>query len=319
MVSPIANTARPFRLRIAPAGLEPRKAAPVQLDAAMRPAQAFGAIAAAGLFQLTANAPGALTSDNPEFIHQMRVALRRLRSALHLFRAYLPQDLVQEGAPELQWLAQLLGQARDYDVLITQTLPRILRAPAARRAGAGERALAAALAPRRAACLAAVRKALRSRRYRALLHRLSETIRLLQQRETSGVGGKADLRDFAARKLRQAQKKLRVTPKALAALPSEERHEFRIAAKRLRYAVEFFAPLFKAKPAQRYARNLADLQDALGILNDDAVALALLADLAPAPDRLPAVQARLREQDQASLEQAAAAQARLLRAKAFWT
>ncbi|MDB5805725.1 MAG: hypothetical protein JWN73_3047, partial [Betaproteobacteria bacterium] len=145
MATPTVTAAPTFRLRIAPAGLEPRKAAPAQLDAAMPPAQAFSAVLAAALFQLSANAPGALTSDNPEFIHQMRVALRRLRSALHLFRAYLPYDFVAEGGAELQWLAQLLGQARDYDVLVTQTLPRLLRAPAARRAGNTERALAAAL------------------------------------------------------------------------------------------------------------------------------------------------------------------------------
>jgi triphosphatase len=318
MVSPATPATAPFRLRIAPADLEPRKSAAVQLDAAMRPGQAFGTIAAAGLFQLSANAPGALTSDNPEFIHQMRVALRRLRSALHLFRAYLPQDLVQDGGAELQWLAQLLGQARDYDVLITQTLPRLLRAPTAKRAGAAERALGAALAPRRAACLAAVRKALRSRRYRALLHRLAEAVRLLQQHRTVGVGGKADLRDFASRKLRQAEKKLRLTPPALLAMPSMERHQFRIGAKRLRYTVEFFAPLFKARPARRYAQYLADLQDALGMLNDHAVALNLLADLPVAPQHMLTAQARLHEQEQKWLEQAAAAQGRRLRAKSFW-
>ncbi|MDB5803912.1 MAG: h16, partial [Betaproteobacteria bacterium] len=170
----------------------------------------------------------------------------------------------------------------------------------------------------RAACLAAVRKALRSRRYRALLHRLAETMRLLQQRETIGVGGKADLRDFAARKLRQAEKKLRVTPKALAALPDEERHRFRIAAKRLRYTVDFFSPMFRPEPARRYAQHLADLQDVLGMLNDQAVAQGLLAELPVAPDFLLAAQARLDEQNQSWLEQAAAAQARLLRAKTFW-
>jgi CHAD domain-containing protein len=307
-----------LRLLVPAADLAPRKSAAVQLDAAMHPARAFGAIAAAGLFQLSANAPGVLTSNNPEFIHQMRVALRRLRSALHLFGAYLPQDLIQEGSAELQWLTQLLGQARDHDVLITQTLPRALRTPTARRAGATEHALGAALAPRRAACLAAVRKALRSRRYRALLHRLAEAVRLLQQHQTVGVGGKANLRDFASRKLRQSGKKLRVTPRGLAALSSGERHHFRIAAKRLRYAVEFFSPLFKAGPARRYARPLADLQDALGMLNDHAVALNLLSDLRVAPHHLLAAQTHLHEEDRKWLAQAVAAQRRLLRAQPFW-
>ncbi|HEY4374979.1 MAG TPA: CHAD domain-containing protein [Burkholderiales bacterium] len=317
MLATVAAPAKPFRLRVTPAELEPRKAAPAQLDAAMRPGAAFAAIAAAALFQLTANAPGVLISDNPEFIHQMRVALRRLRSAMQLFRTYLPQDFLVDGGADLQWLAQVLGQARDHDVLITQTLPRVLRAPSARRAGSDERAIIAALqAPHEAAC-AAARKALRSRRYRALLHELAETVRLLGECETPQVRG-GDLRDFAARKLKAASRKLRVSPEELAALPSDPRHQFRIAAKRLRYTVEFFAPLFKNKPAQRYARHLADLQDALGALNDHAVAQSMLATLAIDPATLQAAQARLRDHDRSWLEQTVAAQARLLRAKPFW-
>lgn len=317
MLATAAAPAKPFRLRVAPAELAPRKAAPVTLHAAMRPGEAFAAVAAAALFQLAANAPGALTTDNPEFIHQMRVALRRLRSAMQLFRPYLPRDFLMDSGADLRWLAQLLGKARDHDVLITQTLPRVLRGPTARRAGATERALAAALADSHEAASATVRRALRSRRYRALLHELAETVRLLRERDTLQAPG-GDLRDFAARKLKAASRKLHLAPAALAALPTDPRHQFRIAAKRLRYTVDFFGPLFKAKPAKRYAQRLADLQDALGALNDHAVAHLMLADLDVDPLLLQTAQARLRDHDHMWLEQAVAAQARLLRAKPFW-
>lgn len=313
-----ARIADGARLIVAPGPLAPRKAAPVQLTPKMHPAQAFAAVTDACIYQLAANAPGAITGDDPEFIHQMRVALRRLRSALRLFREHLPVDFVAAVDPELRWLAALLGTARDWDVLLEATLPRLLRPRGGARAGANERALLAAIAPRRATARNAVRKALRSRRYTALLHRLSDAVHTLQGNEALDAVAGLKLLAFAARHLGRAAKKLRAKPAELAAMHSTERHQFRIRAKRLRYAVDFFSALFDADKTRRYAKRLAELQDALGLLNDHAVARGHLAALKVEPQLALLVSSRIEAQDRALIAEAVEGYARLRKAAPFW-
>ena len=86
---------------------------------------------------------------------------------------------------------------------------------------------------------------------------------------------------FATALLGQRDRKLRKLGKRLPAATSVERHEVRIAAKKLRYAAEFFAPLFADRRARAYVRSLSRLQSTLGVLNDVATAERLLAELAP--------------------------------------
>jgi len=203
-------------------------------------------------------------------------------------------------------------------VLVAETLPRVMRSGPQSRASTAERQISAAIHAPRIAAARAVTRALRSRRYTALLGDLAETNLLLRTSDTVGVGGKDDLRDYAARKLGRAQSRLDLKPRELAALDAEQRHAFRIAAKRLRYSVEFFAPLFAQKRAQAYALRLAQLQNALGMLNDGAVALSLLAAL-PLPPRAHAqAQERLLRQQQEWMEKARAAHRQLRRARPFW-
>jgi len=297
---------------------EPRKAAPVALDPAWRPQQAFAAIAFACVQQLEANRAGALLDEDPDFVHQMRVALRRLRSALRLFRAFLPGSFMQAVTPELRWLTGQLSPLRDWDVLLVQSLPGLLRARPGARAGAVERRIAAAAQDAREAAAQALRRALRSRRYAALLRMLVSALTLMRQGTARPPRPKMPLRRLAAAKLRRAQKKLRIKPRALALMEPEARHQVRIAAKRLRYAVEFFSSLYAAKPARRYADHLADLQDALGSLNDQAVALDLVEQLHPAAADLAKFRHRLAEQGGVSLEAAIKAHKRYLRAHPFW-
>lgn len=298
--------------------LTPRKASPVSLDAAMQPAQAFAAIAHGCAQQLAANAPGAVAANGEEYVHQMRVALRRLRSALRLFKQDLPLDFTERIAPELKWLGALLGELRDYDVLLTETLPGLLRENPQSRAGASERRIAAAVAPRHDAAMAKMRRALRSRRYTALLRDLADTCLRLQQMPAPGAGKRSPLRGFAADRLGRAQRKLHVTTDELSRMTPQERHRIRIAAKRLRYTVDFFSSLFPIRAAARYARHLADLQDALGKLNDQAVAGQLLASLELSPRARSAVRRRMQGQDETLLHDALHAHQHLLRQPHFW-
>ncbi len=311
-------SAAPALALAVPATLTPRKAAPVNLAPAMHPAQAFAAIARSCLYQLSANAPGALTAQDPEFIHLMRVALRRLRSAVKLFKEHLPAGFIERINPELRLLAGLLGEVRDWDVLLGQTLPRVLRATPDARAGSIERTLQAAIHPLREAQLTRLRRGLRARRYRVLIHDLAEIIAQLEGPKAALTRDCVDLAGFAAHHLKRASRKLRMPAASLEQMQSEERHQVRIAAKRLRYAVEAFVSLYTGKAARRYAEQLAQLQDALGILNDHAVALQRLATLdLPAATRSK-VQRQLQTHEAPHLDDALTAYRALRKSRKFW-
>lgn len=291
-----------------------QKARPVALSELMFPAQAFAAIGRGCLTQLRANAAGALASDDPEFVHQMRVALRRLRSALRLFRPHLDAQFCEVSRADLQWLAALLGTARDWDVLAEDTLPRIFGAHAARLAGPLERSLRDSIAQRRGSGRTGILKALGGRRYKSLLRHWDQHLAAL---DTAEHGGER-LAKFAAAVLRRGDKAIHLAPGALAKMAVPKRHRYRIKAKRLRYAVDFFAPLYPPQPVRRYAAPLARLQDALGTLNDDAVALSLIAMLPVTAGGFGIVQRSLAQSTALALDQAQSAASKLSAAKAFW-
>ena len=300
------------------AALEPRKAGPVVLDQKLQPAQAFAAIAHECVRQLAANTQGALLDRNPEFVHQMRVALRRLRSALRLFGPYLPVPFARDVKPELQWLAKQLGEVRDWDVLVGETLPRLLRAQPEARPGRTEHTIASAAKVRRDAAARSMHRALRSRRFAALLSELARVLALLQLGGPAPAKKPPRLPTLAAHKLQKAHARLRFKPRDLHGMTPDARHQVRIDAKRLRYAVEFFSSLYAPKAAARYAERLAALQDALGTLNDHAVAADLLASLRLPPSTAARVQGRLLEQDHAWLDAGTQAHKKFRRAQAFW-
>jgi CHAD domain-containing protein len=300
------------------AALEPRKAGPVTLDQKLQPAQAFAAIAHECARQLAANTQGALLDENPEFVHQMRVALRRLRSALRLFHPYLPAPFVRDVKPELRWLATQLGEVRDWDVLIGETLPRLLRAQPEARPGRTEHAIAVAAKVRRDAAARPMHRALRSRRFAALLSELARVLALLQLDGAVAAKKLPRLSALAVHKLQKANARLRFKPRESQGMTPDARHQVRIDAKRLRYAVEFFSSLYAPKAAARYAERLAALQGALGTLNDHAVAADLLASLRLPPPTAARVQGKLLEQHQAWLDAGARAHKKFRRAQAFW-
>ena len=265
-------------------GLAPAKAQRAALEDSMSPGAAAHATIAAGLAQLQANEEGVLASPDPEFVHQMRVALRRIRSSLGIFRDALGPAF-GPLAEELHWIAGVLGAARDWDVLATAVLPGLLAdhgdAPLARRV----RALVAA---RRRHARAVVHAAIRCARYARLVLGLARAI----AEPAPSRPDDPPLVDFASRILRKRHKRLLAHAQALARFPvflksphrdgdpSIERHELRIAAKRLRYGVEGFAPLFRAKRVAAYVETLSDIQDDLGQANDAANAGTLLGELA---------------------------------------
>ena len=251
----------------------PVRAEPSRVTFDMTPAEAAAAIVAGGLEQLQANEEGLLLAGDPEFVHQARVALRRIRSALRMFAKPIGVERANAWRKELSYAARTLGDARDWDVFVTETLPAILASHAAQ---GGVQRLRESAARRQAQARTSAREAIRSSRYaRAIL----EVSRWLATPAVAGDAG--SLEDFAAKLLRKRHQRLADDLARLPEADMAERHRARIDAKRLRYVVEGLAPALDALAARRYARQLSRLQDALGSANDAVAGERLLQTLRP--------------------------------------
>ncbi len=234
------------------------------------------------LRQISANQAAAERGDDPEGVHQMRVGVRRMRSALRLFRNQLPVRETDALVGELRWLASVLGAARDLDVFEAE----LMRPLAARRPDdAGLAALREAAAGARREAYAALRSELASARYVTLVLRLGRFVDGASFRRRGESELAQPARPLVRRLLRHRAAGIQQLGERLGELSAAELHRLRIRAKRLRYAVELLAPLVGSK-AERAARRLAELQDVLGHLNDQATAEELVARLR---ERLPEV------------------------------
>jgi inorganic triphosphatase YgiF len=247
----------------------PVKAAPVRLTRKMRLEDALQEISLNCMAQIESNVPGVLV-QSVESLHQMRVGLRRLRATFDMFRdlAPLPPEL-QEG---LDWLAGELGATRDWDVLADTTLPTIT--------GIHTEALRAAAKEHARQLHRNMLPTLHAPRYTQLMLRMNGWLRGRQWRPASGLPKTDPLSQPALDGLvplvRKAQQRLRKRIKALDGNDAAARHRVRIAAKKARYAAEFFSDLLPEKEVRAYVKRLSSLQDRLGHLNDLAVATKLL-------------------------------------------
>ena len=251
---------------------EPVKAAPIELAETLTPATAARRIVGAGLAQLQANEEGVLFSKDPEFVHQARIALRRTRSALRMFRGPIGEPQAKAWRDALGETAVALGSARDWDVFATETFRHLA---AAHGDAALRKKIAAAIARERKSARASARAALGSPAYaRAMI----ELARWLAHEGDDSIAPQA-LRDFAAATLGKRHKRLLRDAAHLASLPAPERHRVRIDAKRLRYGTDALESLFKPRRVRAHRKALEALQDALGATNDAATGATLVPKL----------------------------------------
>lgn len=199
---------------------------------------------------MTANFPGAVAGRDPEYLHQLRVGMRRLRAALHIFDATLREADVRALRRLLRALSRVAGPARDWDVH-ARRLPPALR-PAAER--------------RRRAAYAALRRVLHA-------PQLWPPPRGLPSAQVA-------LPVFAHSVLERADRRARRRGEQLEWTHAGRRHDLRIRLRRLRYAAEFLRGAFPGADTEPFIRSLKRLQDALGELNDLEVARRLQAELA---------------------------------------
>lgn len=296
----LSKAERGYRL-IGPATLDAVKAEKLHLAADTSTAEAFAQIVGTCLRHFRLNETILRRSFDPEALHQTRVALRRLRSALSIFKPVVADDRFLHLASELKWLAGSLGPARDLDVL---------------RERLGGSANPALLTARDEAYTVAL-DALDSRRTRDLMIDMVEWTALGIWRSQLSDAIHAPAAVFASEVIGKLHRRMKRRGRDLDHLDDEARHDVRITAKKLRYATGFFQSLYPEKPSRRrfkaFSKHLEALQDHLGILNDLATVPALLERYGL--DREAALPAAEREQ---ILSDATEAYERLMDAKGFW-
>jgi CHAD domain-containing protein len=221
--------------------------------------------------RLLAADPVAVAGDDPEGVHQARVATRRLRSDLRTFAPLLDPIWVDSLRTEVQWLGSELGAARESEVLLGHLRARAHSLPAdAERAVCGVIAHAAG---DRAVAQARVVEVLRSTRYLELVDRLVEGAIAPRVRSEGFPAGARDL----ARLAKKPWKKLRRAHARLGPDPADTAlHALRIRAKSARYAIEAVAGFVDGDAPRELAAALTKLQDVLGAHQDAVVAQAWL-------------------------------------------
>lgn len=205
-------------------------------------------------------------------IHQTRVALRRLRAALGLFRdavgGHTESRMVRALAAEAKWLAGECGPARDLHVFLTETaenVPIEVKRIASRLAGLHyDRA----------------RIALSGARYNAFDGQLAAFVQARPPAPSPASPDRLD--DFGRTLLQKWHDKVERRGQHLKSLDDEELHRLRIAIKKLRYAASFLRPAFASEGAKAYIEATVRLQGTLGAMNDRVVASRMLEDIAVA-------------------------------------
>ena len=234
-------------------------------------------------------APRVAAAETDEPVHQMRVALRRLRSALSIFRRAVRDDTAWlDGLVlELKALAALLGTARDWDVFLAGIGAEVTEAT-----GRDPRLvhMLATASRKREAAYAVLRDHLGGS---AEWRRLGLQLALLPTLQPWAESGSADQAErlaapadiYAAGVLGRRLKPLLEIGDSIEGIPAEQLHDIRKQAKGLRYAIEFMAPLFAEKHVRRYLARLEDVQEDFGTFNDAAVAAGLAGSLGGGAER----------------------------------
>ena len=278
-IEPRSKSERGYRLGEGVAAAPPVvHAAPVVLDPMMSVEAALQEIGRACLAHLLHNEAAALEKQ-PEGVHQMRVAVRRMRSAISSFKQMLPAGDRRRISSELGWLVDVLGSARNLDVFAIELL-QPARVALSDEAGIAD--LAAALDGARWAAYDRVAQAIHSERHAAEMLRLSHWFEARAWRkepaETAALLA-APIGDIAPRLLDRRWRNLRKRGKGFRRLTARQRHKLRIAAKKLRYTIELLGSLFDRDELHAFVTRLKGLQDELGYANDLHVAHDLLPEL----------------------------------------
>jgi triphosphatase len=244
-------------------------------------------IGRACLRQLVANEPATI-KRNLEALHQMRVALRRLRAAISIFSGVVSDDQVNTIRTELRWLGQESGPARDLDLLLIEVIKPLLKQHANE---AGLVRIYKMFARKRLISYRRAQDAIQSARFRALVLDVAEWVEAgpwsLSQNQHSSARGDMSIKLHAAEQLSQRRKRIRRQGAKIDNLSPEQLHSMRIQVKKDRYAVEFFSGLYENKKVanrrEKFLSSLVQLQNSLGGFNDIIMRTKLCSDIIASP------------------------------------
>lgn len=227
-----------------------------------------------------AGLPGTLDDLDPEFLHDVRVAVRRSRSVLRQMRGVLPQRERDRFRVELRWLQQLTGPVRDLDVHLLEWDE--LKAGLSPEMQADLDGAPSLLARRRAAALAAMRRQLRGKRFAKLWTDWRDFLRSeLPEFHGDRPDAGKPVAVVTGRRIRREYRRIVEMGEAIDdTTPGEALHELRKHGKELRYLLELFGHLWPAKAVKPLVGVLKDLQDVLGRHQDAEVQAGALRTIA---------------------------------------
>lgn len=253
--------------------------ATVPLDPRMPAVDGYRVVLANLADAIAANWQGTIDQSDTEFLHDLRIAVRRSRTVLRDSKGVLPADVRDHARTSFKWMADLTGPARDLDAYLLEWN---------RYTDTADIGLARALAPvrdllerRRAHAHLELERGLRSKRAAELMSSwttwLSEPLGDDQPSDRAGLA----LGRHVAKRIARAHRTLVERGQLIRpGTPSEQVHDLRKDAKQLRYLLECFANLLPDKPRKRFVRRLKELQDNLGEHQDADVRLAMMRGIA---------------------------------------
>lgn len=254
---------------------QPLRAGKIALSPDVAAPHALAAIAADCLGQMDGNAEAMRAGSDGEFLHQLRVGVRRMRSLLKLASGVPTAAAIVSLDHGLVGLSEVLGPARDWDVLAGTLAGIASNLDDEERRGFHRLRLRAAA--KRRFHRAAAQSEAGSQRFSCLLLALGRS-----RIELELAAADSPATAFARDALDKGERRLRKRGKRLGEADAAGRHRVRIAAKKLRYAAEFLAPLFRHAGAKEYIDALSGLQSTLGHLNDMIAATRLIDELVAA-------------------------------------
>jgi triphosphatase len=289
------NTIVPLRIEVASkaargydlaknAELTAPTAAPVHVHPAMSVKDTFAAMAQACVVHVLTSADYAYKSNDPEGIHELRVSIRRMRAVFAIFRGTMSESYRCRIGDELRVLQRKLGTAREWDVLVEETIASM---PKRLRQQKSSEKVVQMAQTKRAEGYESAHSALRNPRYTDFLLRLVSWIesqfgfgalprgeRMWKSNVLTGPAPR-----FASGVMCAYHAKVRKLGQKIRKLDTAELHKLRIRVRKLRYATEFFGSIWPSRRTKRYLAALKDLQEVLGALHDVTVAQKLIANL----------------------------------------
>ena len=249
------------------------------VNAGQTVSEAFEAILKHNFTDLAQWEGAARSWNDTEGVHQMRVALRRMRSVVRTFRPAVPRSATDRWVEEMRWIASQLGPARDLDVFIAEGLDTA----ADKLSLPGQKKLTTLIRRRRQKLYNNVQAMLDSDRYASFKQELGAWLDAkswlsaeeLQEKNRRWLESK--LVPFARQRLDKQGRKVLETGNNVNQDSPQALHRLRIECKKLRYPTEFFSPLFKGM--DDFIDHLKGLQDLLGVIHDVAVMPHLLDEL----------------------------------------